>query len=116
MTGVKFDGGKILWHLVVWEFIEAGIRVLMLGAKKYTKKDEEGNVIRSGEDNWRLVENRRQRYKNVLQRHTVAYLKGEKIDVGTPEDPGTGESHLACIFCNAMFLFWMDMVGDEGIV
>jgi hypothetical protein len=99
--GIKFDNHKLLWHLVNWDFIEAGVRVLMHGAKKYA------------DDNWKIVSNRRQRYKNALERHTVAYLKGEKIDIGTAEDPGTNESHLACIFCNAMFLFWMDLTGDK---
>lgn len=95
-SGIKFDRDKLQWRLVVWEFIEAGVRVLMHGAKKYAP------------DNWKHVEDRRQRYQDAMTRHWVAYCKGEKID------PETGESHVAHMFCNAMFLFWMDLTGDEG--
>lgn len=99
--GIKFDGSKLKWHLVIWEFFEAIVRVLMIGAKKYAP------------DNWKKVQDRRRRYQDALVRHTTAYCKGEKIDIGTPEDPGTGESHLACIGCNLMFLFWMDLTNDK---
>ncbi len=95
MDGVKHDQEKLKWHLVVWDFIEAGVRVLMFGAKKYSA------------DNWKRVPNRRQRYQDATTRHWVAYLKGEKTD------GETGESHLASLFCNAMFLFWLDMTGDH---
>lgn len=94
--GRKFDSGKLQWHLLVWEFVEGGVRVLMLGATKYAP------------ENWKLVPNRRQRYKDAGTRHWVAYLKGEKVD------SETGESHLSCMFCNLMFLFWMDLTGDDG--
>jgi hypothetical protein len=97
-SGVKFDAQKLKWHLVIWDFFEAVVRVLMFGAAKYSA------------DNWKKVQNRRQRYQDAMTRHWVAYCKGERID------PETGESHLAHLGCNAMFLFWMDMTGDEGLV
>lgn len=96
MEGVKYDKEKLKWHLVVWEFVEAGVRVLMFGAKKYST------------DNWQRVPDRRQRYSDAGTRHWVAYIKGEVTD------PETGESHLAHMFCCLMFLFWMDLTGDKG--
>lgn len=94
--GIKFDDEKLKWHLVVWDFFEAVVWVLMFGAKKYSA------------DNWKKVPDRRRRYTDALHRHAVAYSKGDRID------QDSGESHLACIGCNAMFLFWMDLTGDKG--
>jgi len=93
--GKKFDNGKLEWHLVVWEYFESVVKVLMFGSKKYAPM------------NWQKVLNRRQRYIDAILRHTIAYAKGEKLD------PECGESHLACIGCNAMFLFWMDLTNDK---
>lgn len=95
IEGVKFDTEKMKWNLVVWEFFEAVVRVLMFGAKKYAP------------ENWKHVDGRRERYQNALIRHVVAYVKGEAVD------RETGESHLACAGCNLMFLFWMDMTDDN---
>lgn len=95
-AGIKFDGAKLKLRLLWWGFVEAIVRVLMWGAKTYAP------------DNWKHVEDRRERYKEALMRHAIAYSKGEVTD------KDTGESHLACIGCNAMFLHWMDQNGDEG--
>ncbi len=94
--GIKFDKEKLKWRLVVWDFFEAIVRVLMWGARTYAP------------ENWKKVEDRRARYKDALLRHAIAYAKGEIIDRDTKE------SHLACIGCNAMFLHWMDENGDAG--
>ena len=94
--GFKLDGEKLKWNLVIWEYFESVVRVLMFGCKKYAPF------------NWQKVPNRRERYKDALIRHAVAYCKGELID------PETGESHLSCIGCNTSFLYWMDMTGDKG--
>lgn len=94
--GIKFDGSKLKWRLVWWGFLEAIVRVLMWGAKTYAP------------DNWKSVADRRERYKEALMRHSIAYAKGEITDKDTQE------SHLACIGCNAMFLHWMDQNGDPG--
>ena len=93
--GIKFDKDKLQWNLVIWDFWEAVCRVLMVGAKKYAPQ------------NWKIVQNRRQRYTDAMLRHTIAYVKGEKVDAEC------GESHLACIGCNLMFLFWMDLTNDK---
>lgn len=95
-AGIKFDGTKLKYRLVFWGFIEAVVRVLMWGAKTYAP------------DNWKKVADRRERYKEAILRHSIAYAKGEIMDKDTQE------SHLACIGCNAMFLHWMDETGDEG--
>jgi len=93
--GIKFDSERTKWHLVIWDYWEAVCRVLMFGAKKYAPM------------NWQKVQNRRQRYTDALLRHSIAYAKGERID------NDSGESHLACIGCNCMFLFWMDLTNDK---
>ena len=95
IPGFKLDGEKLKWHLVVWEYFESVVKVLMVGAKKYS------------EMNWKKVPNRRQRYKDALIRHAVLYIKGEM------NDSETGESHLSAIGCNCMFLFWMDLTNDK---
>ena len=94
--GIKFDSSKLKFRLICWGFVEAIVRVLMWGAKTYSP------------DNWKHVEDRRERYKEALLRHAIAYAKGEVMD------KDTGESHLSCIGCNAMFLHWMDQNGDAG--
>jgi hypothetical protein len=94
--GVKNDQEKLPWHLVCWDFFEGIVKVLQFGAKKYAP------------DNWKKVPNRRDRYMDANTRHWVDYCKGIRVD------PETGLSPLLHIGCNLMFLFWMDLTGDEG--
>lgn len=92
MTGRKDDGAdgklprKLRWSLVPWTAMEAVVRVLMLGAQKYS------------DHNWLKVDNHRERYFDALMRHSTAWRRGEKYD------PETGENHLAHAVCCALFL------------
>ena len=86
MAGVKNDKGKIRFSLLHWPAIVSVVKVLEMGAARY------------GDHNWREVENWRQRYGDALMRHWTAYWTGEKVDAES------GESHLASIIVNAMFL------------
>ena len=84
---IKNDNGKLQWSLMPFEQLEDVVRVLMNGAKKYSK------------DNWKKCDDIT-RYKDALMRHVVAYCKGEALD---PEDC---LPHLAHAICNCLFLMW----------
>lgn len=84
---VKNDEGKLQWSLMPFEQLEDTVRVLMKGAKKYSR------------DNWKKCDDVN-RYKDALMRHVTAYIKGEEKD---PED---NLPHLAHAICNCLFLQW----------
>lgn len=91
-TFIKNDNGKLQWSLMPFEQLEDVVRVLMNGAKKYSK------------DNWKKCDDVT-RYKDALMRHVVAYCKGEALD---SEDC---LPHLAHAICNCLFLQWFDNSG-----
>ena len=86
--GIKFDQGKHLWNLIPWVEMEEVVEVLMMGAKKYSP------------DNWMHVD--RERYEEALMRHSIDYMKGNKID------DESGKSHLAHAICCCLFIMWKD--------
>lgn len=88
---VKYDNKKIKPSLIPAEYIEGIAAVATFGAEKYTK------------DNWKLCEDK-SRYIDALERHLLAYKKGEIVD------NETGLSHLYHIGCNAAFIDWFDRV------
>lgn len=90
MTGVKDDQEKNRWELLPWAAVEDVVRVLTYGAKKYSP------------ENWRKVENGRERYWAAAQRHLAAWRRGERADAET------GISHLAHAMCCLAFLHTMD--------
>lgn len=92
--GRKFDGDKPMPSLMPAPALLAISRVLTSGAKKYAP------------DNWKYVEGAEQRYQDALWRHLLAYSSGEKTD------PETGESHMAHIGCNVLFLLYADETPD----
>lgn len=83
--GVKHDAAKARYDLVPPLSLEAVVRVLTYGAKKYAP------------GNWRLVPDARSRYFAAAMRHTWAWWRGE------PCDPESGEHHLAHAICCLMF-------------
>ena len=88
-TGIKFDGEKLDWYLLPFEQIEEVVKVLHIGARKYTP------------DNWMHVKPRT-RYISATMRHINAWINGEK------NDKETGCSHLAHAICCLLFLMWGD--------
>lgn len=98
-TFVKNDNGKLQWSLMPFEELEDVVRVLMRGAQKYSR------------DNWKKCDDVN-RYKDALQRHVVAYLKGEKID--DVSKGGDGLPHLAHAICNCLFLQFFDKQNDDN--
>ena len=87
----KFDEDKPRVSLVEPQFILGISKVLTFGAKKY------------GPNNWKEAQREdRERVKDAILRHLLAYLGGEKID------PESGYLHLYHIGCNTMFLDYFD--------
>jgi hypothetical protein len=93
--GKKYDTNKNRWDLLPIEHVESVVRVLTMGATKY------------GDNNWQLVENAQERYYAAAMRHLVEWRKGNKID------NESGESHLAHVMCNLVFLMHFDKKSDE---
>src|SRR5690606_25306284 len=92
--GRKDDAGKLRWGLLRKSLVvclEAVIRVLMFGAKKY------------GDENWQRVENPKVRYRGALDRHLAEVVQGVMVD------PDTGEHHYAHVATNAVFLVWFNL-------
>lgn len=88
--GQKYDTNKLRYSLLPQDVLEPVIQVLEYGAKKYSK------------DNWKHVDNARERYYDAAMRHLQAWFNGEA------KDPETNESHLAHAMCCLMFLLWFE--------
>jgi hypothetical protein len=86
---IKADSGKLQWSLLPFEELKDVVRVLMLGAKKYTP------------DNWKKCDDVT-RYKDALMRHVISYVSGDTTD------DESGLSHLAHAVCNCLFLMYFD--------
>lgn len=88
-VGVKHDQDKPHMNLLLQEVPNALVEVskaLRMGEEKY------------GRGNWRIVENKEDRYLAALMRHLVAIHQGEH------KDSESGLSHLAHVAVNALFL------------
>lgn len=83
--GVKFDEGKLPWHLVPFDAVEAIGHVIDYGQKKYAPRNWEKGMAWS-------------RVFSALMRHLVAWQNGEA------KDPETGYSHLWHAGCCILFL------------
>lgn len=88
--GTKLDSVKPMVSLIEPGWLLEVAHVLTFGARKYSK------------DNWKYVENAKDRYLSAAYRHLLAYQNGEVID---------GESklsHLAHASCCLMFLHFLE--------
>lgn len=92
--GVKFDEGKPnyldIFELLDLEFLVEVSEVMAKGKIKY------------GFENWKKDLDPK-RIKKALLRHEIAFLKGELYD------KESGNTHLAHIACNVMFLHFYQM-------
>ena len=88
---VKADNGKLQWSLLPFKQLEDVVKVLMNGAKKYSK------------ENWQKCDDI-DRYKDALMRHVTLFMEGEETDL--VEKGGDGLPHLAHAICNCLFLLW----------
>lgn len=90
-TGLKFDQGKLAYHLQDEDADAEMTAVLTFGAVKY----EPGN--------WVHVEGATDRYYGALRRHLRASRRGEVLD------PETGLLTLAAAACNIHFLLALEL-------
>lgn len=86
LGGRKNDLGKLRWDLVQPLILQEYVKVLTEGAKKYAP------------NNWRKVEDARNRYFAALLRHIWAWWLGER------NDPEWDLHHLAHAMCCLTFL------------
>ena len=94
----KSDSGKLELTLVPPELVEAVAVVRMYGNAKYPE---------GGKDNWKKVE--KERYRNALYRHLLAYLReacGSDYESNLP--------HLYHAACNIAFL--LDLERADGTI
>lgn len=89
----KWDKGKLKYSLVIPEFTELMAEILTKGEINHPKEPD-------GTPSWQLVEP--VAYQDALDRHFMAYKKGEMID----PDPTMATHHMGNIAVNAMFLWW----------
>lgn len=94
-VGVKFDDNKPRYDLVPFREWEEVVKVLSLGAKKYSP------------DNWKFVPESKSRYIAAAFRHLVARCMGEINDLET------GLPHTAHCICCLLFLSWHDKEKPE---
>jgi hypothetical protein len=83
---VKDDAGKLRMDLIAPQFLEGLADILTLGAAKYSPR------------NWEACPNPFERYYSALQRHLLAFAKGER------QDAESGRSHLYHAAACLMFL------------
>ena len=82
---LRYNEGKLQWSMIDFKSLEGMVRVLEMGAKKYSK------------DNWKLGMPVTQVCESLM-RHLFAYMSGEDTD------PESGESHMSHVLVNAMFV------------
>lgn len=122
--GLRFNNGKLKWHLVHFKSLHPMIQVLMYGAHKYSIfKNKRGNIvygkdvtpeyaakhltlIESGADNWKKGLDLKEILNSNI-RHITAILDGEEID------PETGQPHIGHAMCNNMFYSYFTINGKS---
>ncbi|NJO17714.1 MAG: hypothetical protein HC877_18850 [Thioploca sp.] len=89
--GIKFDNDKIRFDLIPFDVLQEVAKVFTFGANKYSV------------DNWKNVENYKDRYFAAVMRHLASWRMNELKD---KESKLYHLAHAAtCIF----FLLWFDM-------
>lgn len=86
MKGTKHDNGKPRYDLLPPYALNELAKVLQFGAKKYDA------------ENWRKVDNAKDRYFAAAQRHLWSYKRGAELD------QESGLHHLAHAVCCIMFI------------
>lgn len=99
-AGLKYDTGKLSYRLIDPAPLAHLAAQLTYGAAKYA------------EQNWRELDNPKERYLDALMRHI------EKLRSGEEYDPETGGHlhHCGAILCNAAFLCWFMAPRDLNVI
>ena len=91
MSGLKYDGGKPRWALLMNGCslaLQGVVAVLTFGAQKYAA------------NSWQEVENAEERYRDALYRHLAAI---EQYGIMSKDDE-SGLLHIFHVATNALFL------------
>ena len=98
VSGTKHDGGKPRMGMLgmLRGPLSEVVRVLEHGEAKY------------GVQNWKRVENAKQRYLDALERHSLAANDGEV------RDPDSGLYTLAHVVCCGAFALWFQLLEDAA--
>lgn len=97
MSVGKYDEGKNRLDLVFPSIIEELGYIRTYGDKKYHDPD-----------NWKTIENPKDRYTAAMMRHFNAWRQGEKFD------PESGLRHLSHAACNLMFLIELERMEEKN--
>jgi len=89
-AGRKDDKEKPDWSLMPFKVLTEVVKVLTFGKRKYER------------NNWKHVNDARNRYFAAAQRHLTEWQSGELID------EESGLHHLAHACCCLIFLMWFD--------
>lgn len=92
--GFKADAGKARWELLPLLPIIGIVKIITYGAN--------GKYKDLPADNWRRLENGRDRYFAAAMRHLTAWRLGEKLD------PESGLPHLHHALCCLVFCCELD--------
>ena len=95
MEGVKHDQGKMKFSLLKYNAFMEMLKVINYGAEKYSP------------DNWKLLENSRERYFDAANRHLWAWWSGERYD------PESKLHHLAHAMSSLLFIIEMDKLEES---
>lgn len=95
---LRYNQGKLKWHLMHYKSMESMIRVLEYGSRKYSP------------DNWMLPMDLKE-ILSCTQRHLAALMDGEELDfdpncAGCKSDfcdKHSGQPHSAHVMCNMKF-------------
>lgn len=99
-TGGRKGSKLERFDLLPVEPLTALARHYGVGAEKYTERDDAGNVIHDGANNWRLGYNWSLSFASLM-RHAFAFWSGEDID----EETGTPHIVAAAWHCFALAWF-----------
>lgn len=81
----RYNQGKLRYELIPSSFKKELAKVYTMGAEKYTIRDENGNIIEDGSDNWRKGFLWRDALASVI-RHLEKFDSGEDYDHDWPQE------------------------------
>lgn len=98
MSKKKPDTSKRKWSVLdpLRPFVASVVDVLMHGNTKYVPHS------------WQGVDP--VEFREALDRHWHAYLTGQRVD------EESGQTHLAHVACNALFLAWFDAQAEAAVL
>lgn len=103
----RYNSGKLRYSLVPAFALSKVVEVYTKGAEKYTIRDEEGNIIDDGANNWRKGFDWMGMMDSV-QRHIESWKQGEDID------PDLQTLHLANAAWGLLSLIEFTQIYPEG--